>query len=97
MNKRGSMALAAIAIILALIVLGVFLVNVSLRQCNSNRDCPDNAYCGADHECHQYPEKIVISQNNFMPAAIIFGVFLVVAAIIFRGGKLPWKKDIPEE
>ena len=87
MNKNGSVALAAIAIILALVILGVFLINIAQRECNSNRDCADNAYCNSEHECHLYPEKIIVQENSFAPAALIFGIAIIVAAYIFRGTK----------
>ncbi len=87
MNKKGSLALAIVAIILALIILAVYLVNVSQRECNSNRDCPGNAYCGNDYDCHAFPEQIVVKENNLVPAAIIIGTALIIASYIFRKGK----------
>ncbi len=84
----GIAALPIIAIILAVIVFGMFLVNLASRQCNSNRDCPGNAYCGTDYECHEFPQQIVTSQNNFLPAALIFGGSIILAAFILR-----WKKN----
>jgi hypothetical protein len=97
MNKKGSAALAIIAVILALLVLTVYLVNIAQRDCESNRDCPDNAYCGTDYECHQFPDQIIVKESNYVPAALIFGIFLVVAAYIFRGGKIPFLKNEIEE
>jgi hypothetical protein len=87
--KKGSMALASVAVILALVVLGAFLINIAMRECNSNRDCADNAYCGADHECHYYPEQLVISEAKFMPAAVTFGGAIILAAFIFRRNQRP--------
>ena len=91
-NKKGSAALAIVAVILALLVLTIYLVNTAQRECESNRDCSDNAYCGTDYECHQFPEQIVVKESNFILASIIFGVFLVIAAYIFRGGNIPFLK-----
>ena len=91
-NKKGSAALAIVAVILALLVLTIYLVNIAQRECESNRDCSDNAYCGTDYECHQFPEQIVVKESNFILASIIFGVFLVIAAYIFRGGNIPFLK-----
>lgn len=89
MRKQGSAALAAVAVILALVILGVFLVNIALRDCNSNRDCPENAYCGSDHECHEYPEKIIVTENNFVPAALILGGAGVLTAFLLRRKPIP--------
>ena len=91
-NKKGSAALAIVAVILALLVFIIYLVNIAQRECESNRDCSDNAYCGTDYECHQFPEQIVVKESNFILASIIFGVFLVIAAYIFRGGNIPFLK-----
>lgn len=92
MDKKGK-ALEAVAIIMALTILGFFLVSTYMQECKSNKDCSENAYCGVDHECHNYPDKIVVKQNNFLPAAIVLGVALIAAAYIFKGGmKLPFKK-----
>jgi len=92
MDKKGS-AVGAVAVILALTILGFFLVGTYMQECKSNRDCPENAYCGTDHECHEYPDKIVVKQNNFLSAAFVLGIALVVAAYIFRNGtKLPFKR-----
>jgi hypothetical protein len=82
MNNKGSLALAFVAVILALVVLSVFLVNLAMRDCNSNRDCASNAYCGSDNECHYYPDKIVVKENNFLPAALVITIGLIVASYI---------------
>ena len=93
MNKQGSAGLAIVAVLLSLVILGVFLIHIAQRECNSNRDCPQNAYCGSDHECHSYPDKIVVEKNNFLSAAVVFGSALVLAAYIFKTGKIPFKKE----
>lgn len=85
---KGSAALAAVAIILALVILGVFLINIALRDCNSNRDCPENAYCGSDYGCHEYPQKIMVEKNNLVLPALILGGSLILAAYLYqRKGK----------
>lgn len=92
MNKSGSAVLGVVAIILALIILTIYLVGLAQRDCNSNKDCPDSAYCGTDYECHEYPNQIVVEKNNLLWPAVILGVALIAAAYLFRGGKLPWEK-----
>lgn len=89
MDKRGSGGLIAIIIILILLVFVIFLVEIAQRDCNSNRDCPANAYCGSDHECHEYPQQILMRDNNLILPALILGLALIIAARIFRGGNKP--------
>ncbi len=84
MNHQGNVGLAIVAVILALTILAVYLVNVAQRECNSNRDCPENAYCSSDYECHTYPDRITVKENNFLPAAMVFGISIIIAAWIFR-------------
>ena len=84
MNKKGN-AVAIIAIVLAFIILIMFLVNIGGRECKNNRDCTENSYCGTDYECHQFPSQVVVKESSYIPAAIIIGVALIVAAWIFRG------------
>ena len=86
MNKKGT-AIAVVAVILALTILGFFLVDVALRECNSNKDCAANAYCGSDNECHQFPESVVLERNDFLPAALVIGIAIIIAAYIFKKGK----------
>lgn len=87
MPKQGSIAVAVIAVILALIILGLFLFNIAQRECNNNSQCSSEAYCGSDHECHEFPEEIVVKENTYIPAAIIFGAALIIAAWIFSRKK----------
>ncbi|HLD72207.1 MAG TPA: hypothetical protein VJA23_01340 [Candidatus Nanoarchaeia archaeon] len=91
-HKKGSTALALIAIILAIIILAVYLVGIAQRDCNSNKDCPENAYCGTDYECHDFPQQILVKEANYVPASIIFGISLIIAAYVYRGGKIPFVK-----
>lgn len=81
-----------IAIVLALVVLGFMLMTFAQRECNSNKDCAENAYCGSDYECHEYPDAILHTNNNFIPAALILGISFVVAGYLFRTNKTPFKK-----
>lgn len=91
MDKKGNV-FGIVAIILGLIILAIILINVAQRECNSNRDCSDNAYCNTKHECVEFPEQVVVKQSNLVPSAIILGIAIIIAAYIFRGKKLPWKK-----
>jgi len=84
MNKKGSVALAVVAVVLALVILAMFLTNIAQRECQNNRDCGDNSYCGTDYECHEFPRQVVVKESNFVPAALIIGAALIVSAYIFR-------------
>ncbi len=84
MNSKGGIALALVAVILALTIFAFYLVNVAQRDCNSNRDCPENSYCGVDYECHEFPQQIMVKKSNFLPAAIIVGISIIVGAFILR-------------
>ena len=90
MNKKG--AVQIIALVLALIIFAYILITFAQRECNSNRDCPGNAYCGSDHECHEYPDQIVVKETNYISSAGILGLFIVIAAYIFKTGEVPFYK-----
>ena len=87
MNKKASVALIAVIVILALVILVIFLTNIALRECDNNRDCADNSYCGTDYECHEFPSQVVVKESSYIPAALIIGVALIMAAYIFRREK----------
>ncbi|MBU0457170.1 MAG: hypothetical protein ABH824_00725 [Nanoarchaeota archaeon] len=93
-NKKANLGLTAVAIILALVILGFFLVSLALRECNSNKECPDDSYCGTDYECHPYPDEIIVKKNNLLSAAIVLGVSLIIAAYLFKNGKIPLIKKL---
>ena len=90
MDKKGSLGLIAAIIVLALVILAYILVAVAERECFSNRDCSDNAYCSTDYKCHQYPDKILVNDNNYFSSALVFGILLVVAAYVYKTGKIPF-------
>ncbi len=83
MNKKGN-AVAIVAIVLALIILIMFLVNIGSRECTNNNDCSDNQYCGTDYECHDFPGQIFVEKNNYVWPAVIMGISLIAAAWIFK-------------
>ena len=93
MHKKGALALGIVAVLLALIILAGYLMNVSMRNCNSNNECPANAYCGSDYECHEFPEQIVVKENNFLPASIVLGMSFIIGVIILKMGKIPFSKN----
>jgi len=97
MNKKADLALSVVAVILASVILAMYLIGIAQRECSSNRDCSDNAYCGNDYQCHEYPSKIIVQDNNYVPAALIFGIAIIVASYILKGGKIKLPKLIKED
>lgn len=92
MNQKANIAIAVIAVILALIILVIYLVNIATRECNNNKDCPSTAYCGTDYTCHEFPHQVIVKETNFIPAAIIIGMALIIAAYIFKRRNVPLTK-----
>ena len=84
-NKKSETGLLIILIIIIVLFFFGWLINVSQRECKTNRDCGSESYCGSDFSCHQYPaiQKTVVEYNFFWPALII-GFAIVAAAWIFR-------------
>jgi|GEM_PF-5488821 hypothetical protein len=84
-NRKGEMGLLIILVIIIVLFFFGWLINVSQRECRTNRDCGSESYCGSDFSCHQYPtiQKTVV-QYDLAPAAVIIGLALIFAAIIFR-------------
>ncbi len=85
----------AIILVLCLIILIVYVMDVSQRECKTNKDCSKNSYCGSDYECHQFPKEIVVKEYDFLFPSIILGIALIISAYIFKGGRIPkitWKK-----
>ena len=94
MNKKGTVVLITIIVILAIVILILGLVNVAGRECNNNGDCENNKYCGSDYSCHAYPDQIVVDKSSsYVPAALILGIALIIAAYIFRNGSFSPKKE----
>lgn len=92
MNKKGVLWLYLIAIVLGIAIVIMISSNLALRECSNNSDCSNDSYCSSNYQCIQYPEQIVVKQNNYLPAAIVLGVSMVVAAFIFRKGEFNLRK-----
>ncbi len=87
LDKKGN-ALAVVAIVLALLVLVIYLVNIAQRECNSNRDCQNNEYCNTNYECIEYPNDVV-REGNYSLTALILGISGIIIMYIYKVGKLP--------
>ncbi|MBI2102417.1 hypothetical protein HYT55_01140 [Candidatus Woesearchaeota archaeon] len=92
MNTKGTVAIIIIAVALALVLLGTFIINLASRECNNNRDCTENAYCGTDYECHEFPKSVVVEKNNLVWPSMIISLGLVLTAFVYKNGRLPLQK-----
>lgn len=83
--KRGEAVLLAILIIIIVLFFFGWLINLSQRECKTNKECGTESYCGSDFACHSYPnvQKTVVQYNLFLPAFIL-GLAIVFAAWLFR-------------
>lgn len=85
-SKKANLAVAVV-IVIALFVIFAQIISLAKRECSFDRDCDSDSYCGSDYQCHKYP---VITETNYVPAALIVGISLIIAAVILR-----WKRQIP--
>ncbi|MBI2557836.1 hypothetical protein HYW20_00795 [Candidatus Woesearchaeota archaeon] len=95
--KKSEAGLIALIIIIVIVFFFGWLVNVSQRECRTNKDCGSESYCGSDFSCHTYPtiQKTVVQYSLFWPAVVI-GLAIVITAIIFNWDKIK-HKEIMEE
>ena len=96
-HKKADAGLTLIIIILIFLFLG-WIVNLSQRECKSNKDCGSEAYCGSDFSCHTYPtiQKTVVQYNFFWPAVII-GLAIVIVAMILKWNWIKPKEEKSEQ
>ncbi len=93
-KRKADGGLTIILIVVIVMVFLGWLVNLSQRECKSNKDCNSESYCGSDFSCHSYPtiQKTVV-QYNFVWPSVIIGIAIVIAAIIFRWKNIRPRKD----
>ena len=94
-KKAEGMTMVLVIIIIALF-LG-WLINFNHRECNTNKECGSESYCGSDFSCHPYPvvQRTVVQYNLLWPA-IILGISIIFAALIFRRERIIPQKTIVE-
>ncbi len=80
-NKKGMALAVAVIVVIALFIIFSKVVELAQRECGGDKDCSGDSYCGSDFRCHEYP---VITQVSYVPAALILGFCIVVAAFILR-------------
>ena len=84
-NHKKSQAGIIIAVILITVLFIGWIINISQRECKTNKDCSSESYCGSDFSCHTYPtiQKTVVQYSLFWPAVII-GFAIIIAAMILK-------------
>ena len=84
-SRKSEIGLGIIVLVVIVLFSLGWIVNINQRECRSNKDCNSEAYCGTDFSCHTYPtiQKTVVQYNLFWPAVVI-GIAIVAAALIFK-------------
>lgn len=87
-HKKSEAGLTIIIVVIIVVLFLGWIVNITQRECRTNKDCGAESYCGSDFACHSYPtiQKTIV-QYNFLIPSIIIGIAIVIAAMIFRQGK----------
>jgi len=91
MNKKGDVLLVGILIVVLIIFILMLFDNFAFRECSSDDECGEKAYCGVDHTCHNHPviEKTIIKESVSYELAGPAG--LIAFAIIISAIVLKWK------
>ena len=91
--KKADGGLTIVLIVIIIVIFIGWLVALGSKECKKNADCSNGFYCGSDFSCHQIPviEKTVV-KNNFVVPSIIIGIAIIIAAIILKWNKLPFRK-----
>ena len=92
--RKSEAGLTVIMVIVIVLFFLGWLINLSQRECKSNKDCGSESYCGSDFSCHTYPsiQKTVVQYNLFWPAVII-GISIIIAAWIFKNVEIRHKEE----
>ena len=80
MNKKGNAVILIIAVV-GLLIIFAQIFDLAARECSLDKDCDDESYCGSDYKCHKHP---TISKYNYVPAAFIIGISLIIAAYLLK-------------
>lgn len=90
-NKKADGGLTAVVIIVLVMVFIGWLAKLNGRECSKDSDCGSERYCGSDFSCHKIPiiEKTTTNvEYNLAFPALIIGIAIIIAALIFNWGKL---------
>ena len=95
-SRKADGAMGLLVVLIIVFFVG-WLITVSQRECRSNKDCGSESYCGSDFSCHQYP-TIYKTEYNFAVPAIIIGIAIIIAVLIYRWDKImPRRNDESKE
>jgi len=94
--KKADGGITAIIIIIIVLVFIGWLVNIGGRECRTNKDCGEEAYCGSDFACHQIPVIERSTGTSYTVPALIIGLAMIVTAVILRWDKLRPNKNLAE-
>ena len=95
-NKKAQINMFIILVILSTIVgvviTGIWLYDISTKECKSNEECGEGKYCGGDHACHIIPviqesSRASIIQNNYGIAGFILAVSIIISSLIIKQKK----------
>jgi len=89
--KKADGGVTAIIIVIVILIFLGWLVNMGGRECRTNKECGEDSYCGSDFACHQTPvieKSPVVVERHYTVPALILGVAIIVAAVIFRWDKI---------
>jgi len=98
-SQFGSLMLVSIlSLFLGAVITGIWIYDISTKECKSNSECGDNNYCGGDHTCHvlsviEESSSIMVTQKNFGVAGFIMGVSIIISSLILTYGK-KWIKNL---
>ena len=97
-SKKSETGLLIVLVIIIVLFFFGWLINLSQRECRTNRDCDSESYCGSDFACHQYPviQRTIVQYNFFWPA-VVLGIAIIIAAWIFRQPKEVTIAEKPKE
>ena len=100
MNKKADGGLTALIIILLIIIFLSGLISINSRECNSNKDCSKDSYCGSDFSCHQFPiieKTVTISKGSYTLPILIICLTAIILTIILRWEKIFKKQPVKIE
>lgn len=96
--RKSEAGLTVILVIVVVLFFLGWLINLSQRECKSNKDCGSESYCGSDFSCHAYPtiQKTIVQYSLLWPAVII-GISIIIAAWIFKNVEIRYKGEPKQE
>ena len=97
--KKKSQASVFAALFMILLVAGIaWLIHIRQRECNTNKDCPTDNYCGSDFACHEYPTiQRTYVEYSLMGPALVIALAILITAILLNFSSIFPRKERHEE